>query len=212
MFEYKAIIDGYTDGAKAYTSTWAEPHPWLSEARALAEQCVSHGRLLDVGCAGGVEAGWWRQRGYTVVGIDASWQMVAIARHREPHLRFEVLNLFDVRELGMRFGIVWCTHVLLHIREADIPNALQALHDVTDPDGALVVSTPISDSNFEDEADVAGLVDVHGRAIRLPRTILTLGRLTSALTDAGFRVRASLKVSPLHGRLEIANIVSQRDR
>lgn len=74
---------------------------WLDRFLELVEPT---GRVLDLGCgAGDPIAGYMMSRGFDVVGVDASREMLALARERFPHgdwrwadmRRLDLLHSFD---------------------------------------------------------------------------------------------------------------------
>ena len=87
-------------------------------------------RLLDAGCGTGALAVEAARRGATVVAIDLSPKLVALARHRAPkdlagRLDFRVGDLLDER-LG-RFDHVVAMDVLIHYPLAEAVATLRAL-------------------------------------------------------------------------------------
>jgi SAM-dependent methyltransferase len=100
------------------------------------------GRLLDVGCGGGLLLGMMRERGFRVTGMDISPQAAAIAwkRQRVPALA----GLLERCPLRPRsFSCVTMFHVLEHLID---PGAyLDAARELLAPGGCLVVQVPNAD-------------------------------------------------------------------
>jgi len=61
--------------------------------RLLRARGIRAGLVVDVGCGSGIAARHFVQRGYDVVGIDASRAMIRLARARAPHARFRVASI-----------------------------------------------------------------------------------------------------------------------
>jgi SAM-dependent methyltransferase len=97
------------------------------------------GRLLDVGCGGGLLLGMLRERGRTVVGLDNSPAAAAIAwsRQRVP----AVCGVLEDAPLRAgSFAAVSMFHVLEHVRD---PRAyVAAAHRLLEPGGRLIAQTP----------------------------------------------------------------------
>lgn len=53
--------------------------------------------VLEIGCEGGATTALIAPRCQEVIGTDVSPEVIARARQRHPHIRFEVLDAFDVR-------------------------------------------------------------------------------------------------------------------
>jgi 2-polyprenyl-3-methyl-5-hydroxy-6-metoxy-1,4-benzoquinol methylase len=98
------------------------------------------GRVLDVGCAGGLLAARLRARGQFVVGVDAS----------PPQGAEENVDLLVVADLDAGlpddarregpYNLVFALDVLEHLR--DPARLLRELHEVCAPDAVLVTSVP----------------------------------------------------------------------
>lgn len=63
----------------------------------LARHGWRSGRIVELGCGGGVLARALADRGHDVLGIDQSKAMVALARRRAPGARFATASLWRVR-------------------------------------------------------------------------------------------------------------------
>jgi SAM-dependent methyltransferase len=102
-------------------------------------QALARGRLLDVGCGGGLFLGMMRERGYAVVGLDFSREAAAIAwkRQQAPAV------CGDLAHAPLRAGSfagITMFHVLEHVPD---PRAyLAAARELLAPDGRLVVQVP----------------------------------------------------------------------
>jgi SAM-dependent methyltransferase len=99
----------------------------------------ARGRLLDVGCGGGLFLGMMRERGYRVAGLDFSPEAAAMAwkRQQAPVVCGDLAHA----PLGAgSFAGITMFHVLEHVPD---PRAyLVAARDLLAPDGRLVVQVP----------------------------------------------------------------------
>ncbi|HEY8433644.1 MAG TPA: bifunctional 2-polyprenyl-6-hydroxyphenol methylase/3-demethylubiquinol 3-O-methyltransferase UbiG [Sphingomicrobium sp.] len=97
--------------------------------------------VLDVGCGAGLLTEPLARLGATVTGIDASPEVIAVARN---HMTAAGLHIDyragDVQELEGRFDLITAMEVIEHVAE---PEAfVQALARRLAPDGLLIMSTP----------------------------------------------------------------------
>jgi 2-polyprenyl-6-hydroxyphenyl methylase/3-demethylubiquinone-9 3-methyltransferase len=96
---------------------------------------------LDVGCGAGLLAEPLARLGASVTGIDASPEVIAVARE---HAAGQCLAIDyragDVAELGGAFDLVTCMEVIEHV--ADPAAFLNALGKRLAPGGLLILSTP----------------------------------------------------------------------
>lgn len=97
--------------------------------------------ILDAGCGSGRDAKAFMQRGFRVAAFDGSAEL---ARMATAHVGIEVAvrSFANVSEVSCYDGI-WACASLLHLPEADIPEALQSLWAALKPGGAFYLSFKI---------------------------------------------------------------------
>lgn len=101
------------------------------------------GLVLDAGCGSGRDSKAFLARGYRVFAFDASVEM---ARRAEIHIgqRVAVRRFADVDEHDLYDG-VWACASLLHLPEANIPDALARLWAALKPGGVLFLSLKLGE-------------------------------------------------------------------
>ena len=101
-----------------------------------------HGKTaLDVGCGGGLLAEPLARLGATVTAIDASPEVIAVAREHAAAMLLEIdYRAGDVQELKGTFDLITCMEVVEHV--ADPAKFVKALAKRLAPGGLLVMSTP----------------------------------------------------------------------
>ena len=99
----------------------------------LAPSCGE--RILDVGCGTGHLAARIAERGADVLGIDVSPSMVERARGNYPRLRFEVLDVLEMR-LRSEFDAVFSNATLHWVTRPE--EAAARVFDALKPGGRLV--------------------------------------------------------------------------
>ena len=96
---------------------------------------------LDVGCGAGLLAEPLARLGANVTGIDASPEVIAVAREHATAIGLEIdYGVGDVQALGGEFDLVTAMEVIEHV--ADPQLFVKALAKRLAPDGLLVMSTP----------------------------------------------------------------------
>jgi len=87
-------------------------------------------RLLDVACGSGRHARLLTAHGYSVLGVDRSPELVAEAERREPHARFQVLDMCDLGQLPSCFdGVLSLWHSFGFHDAATNRTVLEAFRD-----------------------------------------------------------------------------------
>jgi 2-polyprenyl-6-hydroxyphenyl methylase/3-demethylubiquinone-9 3-methyltransferase len=96
---------------------------------------------LDVGCGAGLLAEPLARLGAKVTGIDASPEVIEVARNHARAMGLEIdYRAGDVQALDGQFDLVTSMEVIEHV--ADAAAFLKALASRLAPDGLLVMSTP----------------------------------------------------------------------
>jgi ubiquinone/menaquinone biosynthesis C-methylase UbiE len=165
--------------AADYAGRWATaPSDWLTtEFDQLSAVLPDGARVADVGCGPGDHTRLLRDRGFEVVGLDLSREML---RSR----RVPALVQADMRALPLRTGAVdavWCAAALLHIPRSQVPAVLADFARVVRPGGELALSVAEGDGESWEPVSYR---PSHHRWFVLHR----LGPMTAQLTDAGFDV------------------------
>jgi 2-polyprenyl-6-hydroxyphenyl methylase/3-demethylubiquinone-9 3-methyltransferase len=96
---------------------------------------------LDVGCGAGLLAEPLARLGAKTTGVDASSELIAVAREHAQAMALEVdYRAADVLQIDGSFDLVTCMEVIEHV--ADPAVFLRALAKRLAPGGLLILSTP----------------------------------------------------------------------
>jgi len=157
-------------------------------------QCDECGRTplagktaLDVGCGAGLLAEPLVRLGAKVTGIDASPEVIAVAREHAAQQGLQIdYRVVDVQSVEGQFDLVTCMEVIEHV--ADPAAFLRALAKRMAPGGLLVMSTP----NATGWSRLMMIVIGEGSG-RIPKgthdfdKFIAPDRLKRLLTDAGLK-------------------------
>jgi SAM-dependent methyltransferase len=177
---------------------------------------VAGRRVLDLGCGAGHLAFYLAEAGAaTVVGIDASERMLAVARSRwaHPHVRYEHLAMEDAEFGSGAFDVVVSSLALHYVR--DYAQLVRQIASWLVPGGALVFSTehPIYTARCSSEGWVVGpdgqrtvwgLDDYTDEGLRehhwfipgVRRYHRTLSTLLNGVLDAGLSIERVVEPAP----------------
>lgn len=96
---------------------------------------------LDVGCGAGLLAEPLARLGAKVTGIDASSEVIKVAREHAATMGFEIqYRVGDVQQLDGQFDLITCMEVIEHV--ADPAAFVNALAKRLAANGLLIMSTP----------------------------------------------------------------------
>lgn len=128
----------YTSFAWAYDLV--VPSPAAPQPEEVARLLAGRKTIVDVGCGTGRHAAYLASRGFDVVGIDVSAEMLEVARALGSNATFEEGDLFSWRASVPLDGVV-CRGVLNDfIQDVDRQRALDSLFSMLRPGGLLVLS------------------------------------------------------------------------
>lgn len=132
--ETSDYYDRFWRGARV--ETW---DPRALERAHLAFRLLTKrgGTLLDIGCGRGVAAGFFRDRGFQVKGLDISPEAVRITSERG--IEAEMFNITQ-DELEGKYDVITCFEVLEHV--VDPLGALVKMKRVLKNSGEMVISLP----------------------------------------------------------------------
>ncbi len=137
-------------------------------------------RILDAGCGSGRDSLAFMQHGYHVEAFDASPAMAALAsRHLGQNVH---VRRFDEVDWVARFDGIWACASLLHVRWANLPDALGRLALALKPGGLLYASFKYGRGEREDRGRWFTDLD-ETRADRLLVRVPVLRRKHSWITN-----------------------------
>ena len=131
-------------------------------------------RLLDVACGTGHHLEYL-QHHFEVEGLDASAEMIAMARERLPGLSFHVADMTDF-DLGRRFDVVTCLFSSIGYLGTlqRVQQAVACMADHLAPGGLLIIEPWFTPDGWKPGT-------VHGLFIDEPE--LKIARINTSLAD-----------------------------
>lgn len=145
----------------------------------------SRGKILDLGCGAGRDSRILAEKGYEIVGIDYSNEMLKSARKLHGDLKNIHFRKMDMRKLDFKnrvFDGVWASASLLHIPKKEIPKVLREVRRVLKPNGYFFVAV----KKGEGERMVAS--EKYGKPMERFFSFFEVEELRSFLERANFEV------------------------
>lgn len=106
-----------------------------------------HSKILDAGCGSGRDTKYFLDHGHDVVAIDASKEMVKLARELTQidvkHMTFQELEYVD------ECDAIWSCASLLHIQKSDIPLVFSKFIKALKVHGVWYMSFKVGDTERE---------------------------------------------------------------
>ena len=136
-------MEAYTEFAQVYDrfmdnvpyEAWCE-----GISKILTEHGISEGLVLDLGCGTGTMTRLLRQKGYDMIGVDASAEMLEIARN---HPDEGILYLQqDMREFELygtvRAAVSVCDSVNYITEPEELKEVFRLVNNYLDPEGVFI--------------------------------------------------------------------------
>lgn len=187
--------------AKDYAAEFSKPSIMVDEFLALLP---SGGKLVDIGCGHGVDCANAHSKGFDIVGIDLSEQMLSIAKRNHPTIDFW---LADMRKLNLPHGafdgaISSCS--LIHVSKKEVPKTLRQIADLLKKGGLLylwMLSSTDSQELFVDEPFLPGE--------KTFINIVSINEVNSLLAAAGFEIiQQHEREQDQEGELGFTNLIT----
>ena len=135
----ETLIDYYDDFAQEWAERWYENESLKPYLHKFLSYLPQNPNVLDLCCGCGYESMRLHNMGANVVGVDLSEKSIAIAKERNPKLRFYVRDMLkSYKDLGQFDGIA-CIAGIVHLQSNELEQAFINMHEVLKPDGYLLL-------------------------------------------------------------------------
>lgn len=162
----------------------------------LVRELVGDGRSVgDVGCGPGHVTRYLTGLGLTVHGVDVSPGMIAVARRRHPHLRFELGTLARLPAADGEWAGAVAPYSIIHLDRDGRRAGFAELARVITSGGWLLVAFHTSDDERPAGA-VAHLERWWDTPVDLDFHFLDPDEVTADIAAAGFRVMSRTERAP----------------
>lgn len=137
MDKSKQASSVYDKIAEPYAKEFSNPSEHVDDFLSLIPK---NGIILDVGCGVGVDSDYMGSKGFRVIGIDLSKEMLKLAKQNFPKIEFKH---GDIRKLDFPPNSVdgiLASCSLIHIPKKDIPDLLKRFYEVLKKEGAIYIA------------------------------------------------------------------------
>lgn len=143
--KFEIVRSGYDRIAVSYSEDREKFDNW-NELNDFCSVLPNSARILDVGCGTGIPiAKYLVENNYSLVGIDLSLEMIAVAKQNVPQVEFHQMNMIDLDFPAASFdGLVACYSVF-HIQRELHRKIFEGFYNVLKSGGHILVSIGSSD-------------------------------------------------------------------
>lgn len=175
-------VAAYNRIADEYLAQWRDRRVVERPLALLATLLPAGALVLDLGCGPGFDGATLRARGFRVVGLDLSWEMVQLGRAHYPGSYLQA----DMSRLPLAAGAaagIWASASLLHLPRPLMAPVLAEAHRLLAPAGLFYLS-------LKEGAGEAWQSDSCGQEAPRFFTYWEADRLDAHLRVAGFNTVA----------------------
>jgi ubiquinone/menaquinone biosynthesis C-methylase UbiE len=174
-------IETYNKIAEIYTNKYFEDLVDIPYIDRFLTLIPNNSKILDVGCGPGNFSAYIRNKGFDIQGIDLSKEMLKVANKKVPKVKFELMDMRDLKFSSNSFEGLLVAYSLIHIPSNEILNTLKGFNKILKNDGKILI---IAQAGEPDR-----IVDetlVKGRKIFI--NFFTRNKLKNYLESTGFEV------------------------
>ncbi len=171
---YEKIADIYT---KQYFNDLTDT-PFIDK---FLEKLAERAHILDVGSGPGQFTKYIMDKGFRVIGVDYSHEMLATARKMVPNGNFHHADMRDLPFGNAEFDGLLVAYSLIHIPSEDIPKTLDGFYKILKPGGYIEV---IAQKGEADKVIDEPFLPTE----KMFFNFFTKERLAKFLKDAGFEI------------------------
>lgn len=133
--EIEETINSYNNNAERYSKTYNLSY--IEKQLKFYLENFNGNRILDVGCGHGRDASYFSEKGFDVVGIDLSEELLKTARENSPKSRFYLMDMRHLDFYSNLFDGIWACSSFLHVPYKDAESTLKGFNRVLKPEGLM---------------------------------------------------------------------------
>lgn len=181
MDKSKLAVDTYEKIASKYAQQYFDDMADVPLIDKFLSKLPSQGKILDVGSGPGQFANYMTGKGFEVIGIDFSKEMLTIAKDKVPNVDFRQMDMRQLDFPDNYFDGIFAAYSLIHIPSEEIPSTLQGFHRVLKAGGYIEIAVQ------KGEADKI-IDEPFMPSEKMFFNFFTEDRIGKYLEDAGFQI------------------------
>lgn len=140
MDKSKLAVDTYEKIAGKYAQQYFDDMADVPYIDKFLEKLPINGRILDVGSGPGQFAKHMTEKGFEVIGVDFSKEIVEIAKSKVPNVEFRHMDMRELDFTDNSFDGVFSAYSLIHISSEEVPATLLGFHRVLKAGGFVEIA------------------------------------------------------------------------
>ena len=132
-------VQTYNKIAKEYSESHFDPKFWGKEFK-IFEGLIKGKKVIDIGCGAGRDAVLFIENGFDYTGIDASSEMLRIARGRVKEGKFLLMDFYELDFPRNTFDGFWAVASMLHVPKIKAAKVLREIREIIKQYGVGFIS------------------------------------------------------------------------
>lgn len=187
--KYKHIIDSYNQGASAYGASWNVPHEFINiERKKFVELLPKKALVLDIGCGPGMDSAYFHKKGFNVVGIDVSEEMISFAAKKTLQVDFKVMDMRSLDFKDNSMDGIWISYSFLHILEADAKATVAEFRRVLKNGCPIFIAVHTHHKNRFIKTQISGLQNKNGTQLETYIQEWNIDDLVNLINQNNFKI------------------------
>lgn len=181
MDKNKVAISTYQKIADKYSNLYFDDLTDTPYIDTFLEKLPGKAKVLDVGSGPGQFTKYMMDRGFEVIGIDYTTEMIEIAKQKVPSGSFKQMDMRKLEFEDENFDGLLLAYSLIHIPTEDIPETLKGFYRILKPSGYIEIIAQ------NGEADKI-IDEPFMPSEKMFFNFFIKERLSKLLEDAGFKI------------------------
>jgi SAM-dependent methyltransferase len=137
MDKSTGVAEVYNKIAKPYAKEFSRPSDYIDN---FITYLPKNGRVLDIGCGPGFDSSYFVAKGFKVMGVDLSKEMLLLAKKNCPGGEFKNLDFRKLDFPERSFDGIFASCSLIHIPKSDVLPTLKKFFKMLKPGGVIYIS------------------------------------------------------------------------
>ncbi|MCX6815937.1 MAG: class I SAM-dependent methyltransferase [Candidatus Aenigmarchaeota archaeon] len=131
------VISVYNSIADKYSKLFPGKNKFID---LFTKMLPKNARVLDVGCGAGEDTKYLLSKEFRVESIDASKNMIFIARKNLPQQRFSVKDMRKINYRNDTFNGIVAAFSIIHLKKKDAINIIKKFHKIVKFNGVVYLA------------------------------------------------------------------------
>jgi ubiquinone/menaquinone biosynthesis C-methylase UbiE len=144
MDKTKLAIDVFNKNAKAYQDKFMDVELYNSSIDLFCKSIKNeNANILDIACGPGNITHYLLQKcpNFTILGIDLSENMLALAKNNCPNATFQLMDCRDIGAINQKFDAIFCGFCLPYLSKKEAIKLIKDASKLLNPNGVFYLST-----------------------------------------------------------------------